>query len=75
MHYFNYEYGMPAFGGGFFLLVIWSLFWKGLALWHAGRKCQPVWFTALLIINTAGILEIIYLFVILKLKLSDLLNK
>ncbi len=75
MHYFNYGYGMPAFGGGFFLLIIWSLFWKGLALWHAGRRGQPWWFIALLVINTAGILEIIYLFAILKLRQADLFAK
>lgn len=72
MHYFNYGYGMPAFGGGFLLIVLWSLFWKGLALWHAGRKNQPWWFVALLLINTSGILEIAYLFVILKLRRTEL---
>ena len=63
---------MPAYGSGFFLLVIWSLLWKGLALWHAGRKGQPWWFIALLVINTAGIFEIIYLFAILKVKRTEL---
>lgn len=70
MNYFNY--GMPTFEGGFLLLVLWSLFWKGLALWHAGRKGQPWWFIALLVINTAGILEIIYLFAILKVRRTEL---
>jgi len=42
-------------------LVVWVLFWKGLALWvSAGRK-EKAWFIALLIFNTFGILEIIYL--------------
>lgn len=77
MRYLNYGYGMPTFGvsSGLFLLVIWSLFWKGLALWHAGRKGQPWWFIALLVINTMGILEIIYLFGILKLRQTELFAK
>lgn len=43
------------------LLVIWELAWKGFALWRAGRNNQPGWFLALLLINSAGILPIIYL--------------
>ena len=57
------------------VLILWELFWKGLALWHAGRRNQPWWFIILLIVNTLGILEIIYLFAVLKLKLSELFNK
>jgi methionyl-tRNA synthetase len=43
------------------LIVVWSIIWKGFALWRAGRNDQPVWFVFLLILNTVGILEIIYL--------------
>jgi len=57
------------------LLILWSVFWKGLALWHAGRKGQPWWFVILLVLNTLGILEIIYLFAVLKLKSSQLFKK
>jgi len=42
-------------------LLIWSLGWKGTALWKAGRNNQPYWFVALLIVNTVGLLEIIYI--------------
>lgn len=45
----------------FYILVVWSLIWKGIALWHAARNEQRAWFIALLLINTIGILEIIYL--------------
>ncbi len=44
-----------------FPLLVWSFFWKGLALWRSARMNQLGWFIALLVINTAGILEIIYL--------------
>jgi methionyl-tRNA synthetase len=42
-------------------LIIWSLFWKGLALWKAGTRKEKIWFIILLLVNTIGILEIIYL--------------
>ena len=48
------------------LLIVWSIIWKGLALWKAARLSQKWWFTALLIINTFGILEIIYIFLVAK---------
>jgi methionyl-tRNA synthetase len=44
------------------IVVIWSLAWKGVALWRAGRNGHLVWFIVLLILNTVGILEIIYIF-------------
>lgn len=50
----------------FFLLIAWSLFWKGMALWKAARQGHKNWFIALLILSTVGILEIIYLAVFTK---------
>jgi len=44
------------------LLFIWSIPWKGFALWKSARRGEKVWFIALLLINTVGILEILYLF-------------
>ena len=44
------------------LLVVWSLIWKGLALWRAARKSNRWWFIGLLVVNTLGILEILYLY-------------
>lgn len=43
-------------------LVIWGLFWKGLALWKSSQKRQLLWFVILLAFNTLGILEICYVF-------------
>lgn len=59
----------------FILLMVWSIFWKGLALWHSAKRGQGWWFIILLIVNTAGILEIIYLFLVLKLKVGELFHK
>jgi uncharacterized membrane protein YiaA len=44
-------------------LLIWSIFWKGLALWRSARMNQKGWFIALLVINTVGIFEIVYIIV------------
>jgi len=44
------------------VLALWTVFWKGLSLWHSARNTQKYWFIALLVINTLGILEIVYLF-------------
>ena len=44
------------------VLIIWSLIWKGIALWKAARNSHTAWYVILLIVNTAGILEIIYIF-------------
>ncbi len=61
----------PAFGSLIILLVAWSLLWKGLALWRAAKRADKWWFIAFLIINTLGILEIIYLFAVTGAKISD----
>lgn len=53
-------------------LVIWSYIWKGLALWRAARNGSKTWYVALLILNTAGILDIIYYFAIGKPKNTNI---
>ena len=45
----------------FVLLMIWQLVWKGLALWKAGKRQDKVWFIILFLLNTLGILDILYL--------------
>lgn len=43
------------------LIIIWVLVWKGFALWRAARLNHMIWFLLILVINTFGVLEIIYL--------------
>ena len=62
----------PRFMALFTLIAIWSLIWKGWALWRASRNYQKVWFMVLLVVNTVGILEILYLFVFSKKKEKNL---
>lgn len=65
------QWNTPFSGGAFgvigvilfILLLAWSLAWKGAALWRAARFGHKKWFITLLIVNTFGILEILYLFV------------
>ena len=45
----------------FFIVIGWTLPWKGVAMWKSARNGQPAWFIALLVINTLAILEIVYL--------------
>lgn len=44
-----------------FVVVFWTIVLKGYALWSAARAGQKKWFIALLIVNTFGVLEIVYL--------------
>jgi len=50
----------------FWFFLGWSLFWKGLALWKSAGRGEKWWFIILLIVNTLGLLEILYLFVFSK---------
>ena len=45
----------------FIVVMLWTIIIKGYALWHAARNGQKEWFIALLVINTLGILELVYL--------------
>jgi hypothetical protein len=65
---------LPVVGILLPILLLWSIFWKGLALWHSAQRRQPWWFIIMLFLNTAGILEIIYLFGVAKLKFSELFS-
>ncbi len=43
------------------VVTIWSLVWKGVALWKAAQLSHKKWFVVLLVANTIGILDIIYI--------------
>lgn len=54
------------------LSVIWTIPWKGIALWKAAKRGDKAWFIILLLINTLAILEIAYIFVFFSEKKEDL---
>lgn len=62
----------PWFPAAIITLAIWTIVWKGLALWRASTDDNKLWFVLLLILNTVGVLEIVYIFAIspMKKKLS-----
>ncbi len=50
------------------IILIWSMVWKFLALWKSARKGSVVWFIIFALVNTVGILPILYIFVFSKMK-------
>ncbi|OGI71352.1 hypothetical protein A3B84_00615 [Candidatus Nomurabacteria bacterium RIFCSPHIGHO2_02_FULL_35_13] len=56
----------------FIPFLLWVLFWKGCSLWIAAKNHKKIWFLALLVLNTGGILEIVYIFFVAKKKWSDI---
>ncbi len=52
------------------MVAIWDGIWKLVAMWKAARKGSIPWFIILAIINSAGILPILYIFVFSEMKLE-----
>lgn len=50
----------------FVALVVWSFVWKGIALWKSARLSHRNWFIALLVVNTMGLLDIAYIFLVAR---------
>ncbi|MFF1875468.1 DUF5652 family protein [Kitasatospora herbaricolor] len=42
--------------------VVWTLAWKGASLWRAAKNDSKPWFAVLLVSNTLGVLDAVYLF-------------
>ena len=51
----------PFWGPLLVAIAIWTVVWKGIALYTAGKNQQKNWFVALLLLNDLGILSMIYL--------------
>lgn len=43
------------------ILAIWEGVWKLIAMWKAGRNNHLAWFICIALINTVGILPIVYI--------------
>ena len=50
----------------FSLILVWTLAWKGVALWKSGRLSHKWWFISIFLINTLGLLEIGYIYFVAK---------
>lgn len=54
--------------GLLWLIILWTLPWKGVALWKAAKLNDKIWFVVLLVVNTLALLEILYIFIFSKRK-------
>ena len=62
-------YGYPLWMNlAIVLILLWTLPWKGIALWRAAGNKHLWWFVAIFLVNTLAILEIIYIFAFSKKK-------
>lgn len=53
------------------IILVWSLVWKGLAMWKSARLSHPIWFIVFLLVQSVGILEILYIFLFSKFSLTE----
>lgn len=67
-------FALGGFSFLFVILMLWSLFWKAWALWIAARRGEKVWFGVMLVVNTVGILEILYIYVFSKDKTPEVIK-
>lgn len=66
MEAINQLYSDPLF----VLIILWSLPWKAVALWKAARNEDKGWYIALILINLAGLLSMLYIFYFSKKKVT-----
>ena len=59
----------------FVAIAVWSFVWKLLSMWKSARKKQVGWFIALALLNTVGILQILYYFFFSEMKISKTVVK
>jgi hypothetical protein len=43
------------------ILSVWELVWKYIAMWKASRNNHLAWYICMAVLNTAGILPIVYI--------------
>ena len=51
-----------------YVVIVWTLIWKLIGLWKSARNKHIVWFIIIGILNTVGILPILYIFIFSKFK-------
>jgi hypothetical protein len=56
------ELASPPGRGLFAAAVAWTLAWKAASMWQAAQDRSKPWFVTLLVTNTLGILDAVYLF-------------
>lgn len=56
------------------IVYIWTIPWKGLALWKAAQRKEKWWFIFMLVLNTFALLEILYIYVFSRKSVSEKIN-
>ena len=51
-------------------ILTWTIIWKLTGMWKAAQKKSLIWFIILGVVNTVGILPILYIYVFSKIKIS-----
>jgi Family of unknown function (DUF5652) len=52
---------VPAIIIALVIVTIWESIWKFIAMWKAARNNHLAWFICIAVINTIGILPIVYI--------------
>ena len=74
MEYTNINFLADALGASIWivvLLLIWTMTWKLIALWKSARKGALIWFIVLGLVNTLGLLEILYIFIFSEMSFKE----
>jgi len=50
-----------------YLIIAWEVVWKLIALWIAAKHKHVAWFIVMGVLNTLGILPILYIYIFSKL--------
>jgi hypothetical protein len=58
-----------------YVIIVWTLPWKGIALWRAAKNNSKIWFVILFLINTLAVLDIIYIVFFSKGKKEEMKNE
>ena len=61
-------------GVWYIVISVWEMVWKGLAMWKSAKNDQKYWFISVFILNTIGILPIIYLGFFQKGRRKDIIS-
>ncbi len=56
-------------------IIIWEGVWKLVAMWKSAKNNSTAWFIILAIVNTVGILPILYIFIFSRCCKSQKKNK
>ena len=48
------------------IAIAWTIVWKYIAFWMAARRKHKAWYIVMCIVQTVGILEILYIFIFSK---------